>query len=392
MTNVLIVDDEPGFAEFVADVVSGLGHKVETAISDADFSAKYSTRTEIVFLDLFMPGMDGIEVIRYLAETRSKAAVVLMSGHNLAVLNSARELAEERNIRVLGVLEKPVSISAIENALSASDRPAEGQNATGFAPSIEDIHEALTERQFTLVYQPQVQLGSGRPIGVETLMRWHHKIHGTVPPSVFIPVLETSELIGPATEYVIRRVCDDMARIGYGAGEERVSINLSARSIFDVEFPEKLERYVQDHGIAPSNIVLEVTETAVMSDLAISLDILARLRMKGFELSIDDFGIGYSSMEQLVRIPFSELKIDQKFVRNMAGNDEYKAVVEIATLLGHKLGMTVVAEGIEDETILNAVHETGCDEGQGFGIARPMPIDVFKDWLSDRHPSNEAPS
>jgi EAL domain-containing protein (putative c-di-GMP-specific phosphodiesterase class I) len=120
-----------------------------------------------------------------------------------------------------------------------------------------------------------------------------------------------------------------------------------------------------------------------MSDLAVSLDILTRLRMRGFELSIDDFGIGYSSMEQLVRIPFSELKIDQKFVRNLVKNAEYRAVVEISTTLGHNLGMTVIAEGVEDEETLDAIRAIGCDEGQDYWIGRPMPIEDLRTWLAN---------
>lgn len=382
--NILIVDDEPDFADFIAEAVGELGHEATIASNDDEFCSAYTAGTEIIFLDLFMPGMDGIEILRFLSENGSKASVVLMSGRNTAVLNSARELAEERKIEVLAVLQKPIMFSSVADALAKyggkKSRPA--LLPTELA-SAEDIRRGLEQEEFFLVYQPQIRLGDRKAVGAEALIRWDHPERGLLPPSSFLPVVEGSDLIGPVTDQVIKCVCRDISELGLTSGLRWVSINLSPNSIFDVEFPEKLERYFNHHDIDPSHIVLEITETAVMSDIAVSLDILTRLRMKGFELSIDDFGTGYSSMEQLVRIPFSELKIDQKFVRNLNANAEYRTVVEIATMLGHNLGMTVIAEGVEDEETLAAVREIGCDEGQGYGIARPMPLSDLKPWLAN---------
>ncbi|MBO6559459.1 MAG: EAL domain-containing response regulator [Nisaea sp.] len=383
MLQLLIVDDEADFGDFVAEAARELGHDAETASSDAEFSAKYTRKTDIIFLDLFMPGMDGIEVIRFLSDNKSRAAVVLMSGHNATILNSARELAEEHGIEVLAVLEKPIGIDEIAGAIANFGQRKPAGSARRIVTSIDEIREALDREAFFLVYQPQIALNGGQLIGIEALLRWRHPEHGVLSPSVFMPIIETSELIGPVTEFVIRRVCRDMPELHRVNGTMHVAINLSANSIFDIDFPDRLDRYVRMHGIEPRQIVLEITETAVMSDLAVSLDILTRLRMRGFELSIDDFGIGYSSMEQLVRIPFSELKIDQKFVRNLVKNAEYRAVVEISTTLGHNLGMTVIAEGVEDEETLDAIRAIGCDEGQGYWIGRPMPIEDLRTWLAN---------
>ncbi|UUX52255.1 EAL domain-containing protein [Nisaea acidiphila] len=247
------------------------------------------------------------------------------------------------------------------------------------------MRRGLEEDEFVLFYQPQISLADETPSGVEALLRWNHPQHGLVNPANFIPQAEQSNLIGPLTEYVISQACGDLSELRENGFSPRMSINLSAASIYDLELPEKLYNFFGRHRIEPGHVALELTETAVMADAAASIDILTRLRMKGFHLSIDDFGIGYSSMEQLVRIPFSELKLDQKFVRGLLKYPECRSVTEVTIALAHKLGLTVVAEGIEDDATLDEVRNLGCEEGQGFVIGRPMPLEQITGWLTERN-------
>ena len=163
----------------------------------------------------------------------------------------------------------------------------------------------------------------------------------------------------------------------------RLSINASPLILDDLAMPEKLSNYAAEIGIDPSCITIEVTETAVMSDLVRYIDILARLRMKGFNLSIDDFGTGYSCLQQLIRVPFTELKIDQAFIRNVNSDEECRTIVKISIMLAHELGMNAVAEGIEDAGVWNTLKELGCDEAQGYWMGRPMSAEDIGLWVKN---------
>lgn len=162
-----------------------------------------------------------------------------------------------------------------------------------------------------------------------------------------------------------------------------VSINLSPASIADLDLPEKLTALTRHNGVDTSDVIVEVTETAVMSDAGRYMDILTRLRMKGFGLAIDDFGTGYSSLQQLVRLPFTELKIDQTFISHICEDSECETIATMATELAHRLGLTVVAEGVEDQASMDLIKAIGCDELQGFHCARPMPPDQLQTWLAE---------
>jgi EAL domain-containing protein (putative c-di-GMP-specific phosphodiesterase class I)/FixJ family two-component response regulator len=383
MFKVFIVDDEPDFAEFVCDVIEDLGHSASIATSADQFCAKYSSSMQIIFIDLFMPSMDGIEILRFLAENNSRASVVLMSGRDASVLHAAREIAEERKIPVLGMLEKPIALESIQRIIEEFKPQAKIAPQKDFEVSLLQVQRAIENQEFFLEFQPQIELVERKPIGAEALIRWRHPDFGVIPPAAFLPLVEKSHLIGPLTQYVMEKACAGFSSLRNAGLLQRISINLSPNTILDIDLPEKLERYFKTRAVWPENVTLEVTETAAMKDLAASIDILARLRMKGFRLAIDDFGTGYSSMEQLVRVPFSELKIDRRFVRNHEESNENRSVSEVSVLLGHKLNMSVLAEGIEDGVILDAMSAMGCNEGQGYGIARPLPLNDLFDWLTE---------
>ncbi|MEQ8816906.1 MAG: EAL domain-containing response regulator [Thalassobaculum sp.] len=382
MLKVLVIDDEPDYCEFVSDVLDELGHDARSAINPDQFADRFLASIDVCFVDLFMPGMDGIEIVRFLSENQSRAAIVFMSGKDLSILHAARELAVERGLTVLGVLPKPFGFADVERVLERYPSETTRQAEAGLPElSVDDVRIALAAGHLWLAYQPKIRLSDRCPVGSEALLRWHHPERGVVGPGTFIPMLEHSELIAPVTEFVIDRALRDLASLSSHLGIHRMSVNLSARTIHDLDLPERIAAQAERHGVVPQSLVLEITETAAMADVARSIDILTRLRMKGFGLSIDDFGTGYSSLVQLVRVPFDELKIDQRFVRNLLSSVENLTVTEISVLLAHKLGMRVVAEGIEDEPTLEALRRLDCDEGQGFAIARPMPFEELRTWL-----------
>lgn len=380
----LIIDDEPDFAEFVSDTLDALGYRSDVCNDATDLGITYSSKHALIFLDLFMPGLDGIEVLRFLRDNNSSVPLVIMSGNDASVLHSARELATEWKFPVLGTLQKPFSVGDLKDvvdkfvSLEAKKTPADKQSLT-----VADLENAIAAEQLTLVYQPQIRLSDRSVSGLEALIRWVHPQNGFISPKDFIPFAEENGLIDGINNLVVKTAIEQLGvwhRLGYAW---TVSINLSPAAIADIDFPERLTELAVCNRVSASCIIIEVTETALMSDVGNYMDILTRLRMKGFGLSIDDFGTGYSSLHQMVRLPFTELKIDQAFVTKICEDFECETVTEIATTLAHRLGMTVVAEGVEDAAAMSKLEAIGCDQVQGYFCARPMLPDAFEKWLSE---------
>ncbi|PCI51228.1 MAG: hypothetical protein COB49_02560 [Alphaproteobacteria bacterium] len=380
---LLVVDDETDFAAFVAEVAEEMNFEVLSTDNPAEFSTLYSADINIIVLDLFMPATDGIELLRFLYKNKSKASIVFMSGKDKSVLRSAKKLAQEQKMTVLGILQKPFRAEELEKLLLSYVQHSHIQNYDmNEFPSLEELRQALENKDMFLVYQPQINLVSRKVIGVEALIRWKHPVGGEVPASYFIPFAEENDLINDITSFTTKTAIRQMCIWDNNGFDLQMSINFSPKVLDNLDLPEKLAAYVIEMGADISKITIEVTETALMSDVTRYMDILARLRMKGFHLAVDDFGTGHSSLQQLVRAPFSELKIDQMFVRNMDRDQECRTIVEISILLAHKLGMHVVAEGIENENIWNILRDLGCDEGQGYWMSKPMTATGIDRWMT----------
>jgi len=379
----LVVDDEQDMLDYITDVIEDLDYDV-ISLSDSNlFSTIFSPEIDILILDLFMPGIDGIELLRLIPNVNQHVTVVFMSGKDTSILHSAEQLAIEQGISVLGTLQKPFSPEDLEQVLYQYIHPKEAINEQkSDLPTLSDLKLAIKCNQFYMHYQPQVSLSTRCVVGVEALIRWQHPDKGLISPALFIPIAEEDEaLIADITTFSAQAAIHQAGLWKQQGITLRMSINMSPKVINDLNMPERLAQYAIDAGVDNSNVMIEVTETAVTSNLGCYIEILTRLRMKGFGLSIDDFGTGYSSLQQLVKIPFSELKVDQIFVSNIDHNSENKIITEISILLAHKLGLNVVAEGIEDEATWNILREIDCDEGQGYWMAKPMPADEIVTWV-----------
>ncbi|MCK5122033.1 MAG: EAL domain-containing protein, partial [Methylococcales bacterium] len=223
---------------------------------------------------------------------------------------------------------------------------------------------------------------TGKLIGAEALVRWQHPEHGLVFPDSFIPMAEkNTALIASLTYEVMKTVFqDDMLRKKQGL-ELNLSINLSANLLSDLSLPDKVEELVKTYGFNLDQLLLEVTESGAMEDPSLTMDILSRLRLKNIRLSIDDFGTGFSSLVQLYRMPFNEIKVDKSFVMKAMTNKEAAEIVRITIDLGHSLGLEVVAEGIENQETYNWLEELGCDIGQGYFISKPVNGAQFSQWI-----------
>lgn len=246
-----------------------------------------------------------------------------------------------------------------------------------------DLHAAVENDEFELEYQPQVDAPSGKVVAVEALMRWRHPAHGMLSPDVFIPLAENTGAIAAMSRAAMGKALTTVALLRQHGHDVSVAVNLSARLLSDLVLPTWVEQMLQNTGVPPSCLTIEVTESTITADPRRAMHVLQRLRAIGVRLSVDDFGIGYSSLAYLRRLRPDELKVDKSFVMTMR-EDENSAVIVRSTIdLAHGLGLSVVAEGVEDQWTYDALDTLGADRIQGFHVARPMPPRALTDWLDD---------
>ena len=382
-----IVDDDIDMTSLFKEVAEQLGFEVFVYFDGAAFLGDAQGHSDIIMLDLMMPGMDGVHVIRILSELKIESSLILVSGYDKGVLHSAHELAQESRLNIVASLTKPIHIARLnellvnlKNLRRSEVKPVSFNDQ---AIDVDALKAAIEQQQLLLHFQPQINLGKDSLAGVEALVRWQHPELGMVFPNAFIQLAETNGLMEELTSAVIQLAMKQSGEWRELGLETKISVNVSAESISSLVLPEQLMNMVSLSRLDPSMLVLEVTESALMGELVTSLDILTRLRLKGFNLSIDDFGTGYSSLSQLHRVPFNELKIDQSFVMQMDADSEARAIVETCVMLGHKLNMTVVAEGVESQSVFNKLKSMRCDIAQGYHIAKPMPAADLLPWLQN---------
>ncbi|MCS6874969.1 MAG: bifunctional diguanylate cyclase/phosphodiesterase [Pyrinomonadaceae bacterium] len=249
-----------------------------------------------------------------------------------------------------------------------------------------NLRYALKENQFLLFYQPIICLKSGELVGFEALLRWLHPEKGFIPPSKFIPIAEDSGLIIPMTDWILTEACSQIAKWERIKSNLTISVNISGKHFAMETLPEEVNRIIRKTGINANNLKLELTETSAMENPTLSMSLLKDLRKLGVRLSIDDFGTGYSSLSQLCYLPFDSIKIDRSFVSLISKEDEKPEILKAIITLGKNLGMTLVAEGIETKEQLKVLRSMGCDYGQGYFIAKPMPKEeVEKNLLSQKN-------
>lgn len=411
---LLILDDDPLIGKTIQMIVDSSGARSRfTTDPDEFFELVTHWSPTHLAIDLNMPEMDGVQVLAELARRGTTCRIIITSGVGNRVLEAAGRSAAEHGLNIAGVLPKPFVPAALRRLLVESDdgkpeTPAALPKATADRPAAprpftidpESLQEALDERRFALVYQPKIRCVDGSLAGFEALVRWHDPVGGTINPDRFIPQAETFGLIDALTEQVfdqsltwlaelIERSSSDGRRAAEAARTITLSINLSARSLKNTELIESISQRCAAAGIHPERIIFELTETSTMENPVEALDLLTRLRMKGFQLSIDDFGTGFSSMLQLVRLPFSEIKVDRSFVMTARHSDESRTVIRSIVDLGRSLGLKSTAEGVEDHETLIYLRDIGCDLAQGFGIARPMEGERVLDWIRERYPGDE---
>ena len=382
---ILMIDDDADIADIVASALKTFGWQCQVTNNAADFLKHLTSDLTLIFLDLMIPGVDGIQLLRRLAEQRCEVGIVLMSGVDQRVLEATDELAASLGLFIAGHLHKPFRLADLKEVLSRPSRPKPLQRQPprdrATIPA-SHLRTALDDDQFIVHYQPQIDIRSGRVTSLEALVRWQHPTRGLIFPDNFIPRFEALGWIDELGWLVATRAFADLSQFADPHGDlPALSLNASVHSLLNLQFPDKLMDLAARFGVPLHKVTIEITESGLLRELSKTLDVLARLRMKSVNISIDDFGTGYSMLQQLRRIPATELKIDRSFVHNMHTSDGDRIIVQKTIEIGQQLGMQVVVEGIETAPQLDLLRHSGCDLAQGYHFSRPLAPAQMATWL-----------
>ena len=265
-------------------------------------------------------------------------------------------------------------------------QPGLDANSQASLTLLGELRQAVDQGQLRLFLQPKVNLASGEVVGAEALVRWDHPVRGVVPPRGFVPFAEQTGFVRLLTGWMLEEVTRTARALVDQGLALKLSVNLSTRDLMDQDLPERFAALIAQHGVAPDQLVLEITESAIMDDPQRAVLTLNRLHDMGLRLSVDDFGTGYSSLAYLKSLPVDELKIDRSFVKSMESDEQDAKIVSSTVELAHNLGLSVVAEGVENVATWHHLVALGCDEAQGHLIARPMPAAQFSDWVRQWSP------
>jgi EAL domain-containing protein (putative c-di-GMP-specific phosphodiesterase class I) len=238
-----------------------------------------------------------------------------------------------------------------------------------------------------LHYQPKMALDDGSVTAVEALIRWNHSRQGLLFPDAFLPVAEQTGLIDPLTDWVIATALRQLVTWDLEGTRLGVAVNVSARNLNGANFADRVLAALDGAGIDPGRLVLEITETALFTDVERATAVLTRLAAAGVPISLDDFGQGQTSLGFLSRLPLRELKVDRSFVSDLPEDEAHAAIVRSVVELAHNLGLVVVAEGVEDEQTVSALQAMGCDLAQGYVLSRPVPADAVLAWVAGHRPA-----
>jgi EAL domain-containing protein (putative c-di-GMP-specific phosphodiesterase class I) len=374
--SIAIVDDEPGFRRFAAEVARSCGFEPYETGSTAAFEEFVTTRRpDIAMLELVMQEADGIEVMCRLASRPVAVPFIIASRIDDRILQTARRLGEARGLRIAGAVRKPLPADELRDLLARVDED------NGPLP-VGALAAALARDDLLLHYEPCMDLRTRRIVGVEALARWQHERRGLIEPAMFIPLAEESGLIDRLTELVFAKAIAQVAAWHADGLALRCSVNFSACSVGNLALIDRACELCRAHDVDPASLVVELTETAATSDFEPLRATLERLRACGFETAIDDFGTGFSSLARLHQLPFTEIKLDRSFVAGMPHSRECRVIVKSTIDMAHDLGLRVVAEGVENAALLEAVVLQGCDLAQGYGIARPLPPGLVPDFVA----------
>lgn len=396
--HVLILDDDLRMAALVAALAREGGWTAESASSGTEFQELYRTRApDAIMLDLQLGASDGIEQMRFLRTAGYLGAIALMSGFDSHVLASAQQLGLSFGLKITGVLEKPARAARVRDVLkemetsylknAASEVFAERTTTTAAAmKDIEpnEIAAALNRGEIELHLQPILSGDGVAVVQLEGLMRWFNPQCGIILPSQFIPIAEREAVvIDQLTSCVIQTALNHYRHLAENGFAIPIAVNISGVNLRSLAFPDRLAELVASTGIPPSALALEITESVAMHGTETVVDVLTRLRLKGFSLAIDDLGTGFSSLQALRQIPFSEIKIDKSFIADLLESRESHAIVTSMIDLARRMNLVCVAEGVENHETAKLLRTLHIDRMQGYFFSRPISLEDLIKWLTE---------
>jgi len=383
---LLIVDPDHEAGKLIASSAAEFAIESRALTTAAEFMQLHAGwQPTMICLSLNLGDMDGVELIRWLSEINPDAQIIITGNVDKKVLNTAASLATARGLDVAGVLQKPFATSDVTDLFEASQMTPE-------TVTLREIQQAFGASEIVLRYQPKIDLGDPalKLKGAEALVRWHHPTRGLLSPEKFLGAIARHGLMAQLTDYVVKQAFKDLASWKHLPEEFSMAVNVPGDLLHDLRLPDKIEAEAHAANIDPNRVVIEITESVALDDQPATLDVLTRMRLKGFGLALDDFGTGFSSLVELYRMPFSEIKIDLSFVSQVERDPDARTIVRSIVGLGHNLGLRVVAEGAETSKIIDFLREINCEQAQGYFITVPLAAEAFINF-SKRWAGKAAP-
>lgn len=374
---VMVLDTHPFQRALAVNALQRLGctQVLQASTASEALATLESLSLDVVICDLQMEDMDGLEFIQHAAASGRLGAVLISSRMSSDIRHSVIRIGELLGVEVLGDIAKPFNATAMHSVLKGYVPKVYEEFVTSIDPleiTREQLKRALVDQQIVPFYQPKFDLLTGEILGVEVLARWKHPFKRVIPPAMFLPAVERFELMDDMLFSLMHQAFGLQRLAATQNIGLKLAFNLHARQLVHSNLSHKIKKILSFHSVSAASVTFELTESGLMDVSAASLENLVRLRMMGCDLSIDDFGAGYSSLQRLCQLPFNEIKLDAEFVREFGADPRCKAVVASTLALGSALGMTVVIEGVENDQTRRELLEIGCSQGQGYWHSHPM--------------------
>lgn len=386
MPEILLLDDDPLQLKMLARTLNGLGYTKLLGCSSAAAALHALSAPErqlgLLLLDLNMPGVDGIAFLKLLAERRHDIPVVLVSGEDERLVETAARLAESLGLTILGTVPKPVWPAELRIVLDRwkTHTPPVPMSKVYTA---EEVARAILDDELVAYFQPIVHLGTGELAGAEALVRWHHPHDGVVLPGQFVAIAEERGLIRDITRQMLRAAMSQGRRWRDEGREVFVAVNLTMADLTRDDLVDYVFAELERSGLSPKNLVLEVSEQRYAQDPNAAIAALSRFRLRRITMAIDNFGIGSSSLAHLRDLPFNAVKVDRSFVHGAGSNTVLGAIVNSSIELARQLGMRTVAEGVEDVADWVTLRTSKCELAQGYYIGAPMAAAQLPEWQAE---------
>ena len=389
--SVLVIDDDDRIRRLLLDILSERHRCSEASSAETALILLAQERFDLVILDINLGGMSGIELVPHVHSMSADSIVLMVSGQN-----NIETAIEAMRAGAFDYILKPFAVSQVEEATERAlrksfllkekerckdpldrlltERSDELNQLARYDTLESSLRNAIPNGELVLHYQPRVSTDSLHITGVEALVRWQHSQLGLLLPGAFIPLAEELDLLSPISDWVLRTACSqnrDWQQRGFPP--MRIAVNISARECQQLLLAETVRQVLEETGLEPKFLELELTESSIMSDTQVTLDVLKSLKAMNVTISVDDFGTGFSSLSYLKRLPIDALKIDKSFVQDVTTDQNDAALVMAIVALAHNLRLQVVAEGVETEEQLKFLHLLRCDEAQGYLFSKPLP-------------------